>query len=142
MRKEAIAGQAYQAEEARRAKGLPDLKQEKYVNLYKGLYFQARRKFFGPNTKADDYVRLRQLVHDYARDTFTSPRTVWKRMKANRGLPTNILGVKVESSSGEVWGALVMDSSNPYVCIDTRTPRFQRAWKVLRERLIQCGAVD
>ena len=139
---EGIVGLAYQAGAVRARGTIPDLNNEVYVKWLTGLWLLFLHKIRRQSDRSTDYVRLRGLVHSYAKETHTPPRSVWKRMKAGRTLPTNILGVRIETSSGKIWGVLVMDSCNTYVCIDSNDRRFQQALGVLKARLIQCGTLS
>jgi hypothetical protein len=62
-------------------------------------------------------------------------------MKAGKLCPTCILGVRITSADGTIWGVVVMDSSNQYECIDTEDKSFKAAWTKLRNRLISLGAL-
>jgi hypothetical protein len=138
---EGVTGKAFQAG-ALRVKPSDDLNGEVYVSWGMGLWHQFWHKIGYANTKNADYVRLKWAVHNYARSTHTSPRIVWRRMKAKKVCPTSILGVKVQAASGEPWGVLVMDSANAFECVDTEDQRFKTAWTGLMKSLRKYGALD
>jgi hypothetical protein len=63
-------------------------------------------------------------------------------MKDKMALPTCMLGMKVRTSLGEVWGAAVMDSCNGYECIDSEDTQFKTAWTKLIKKLLQYGVLN
>lgn len=142
---EGVSGQAWRNGSIRipkRGKPIPSVTGSHFYSVYKRLWYRSTKYFGGSKPSHEAFKTADLKVRQYAEKTFVDTAWVWRRLRIDAMIPTEILAVRIVDLKRNRWGVLVMDSCNNVRCIDTDEEEFVTALEKLISKLNDYGVFD